>query len=444
MNPFGARRARVGGVTDDSPTVAILVWGDLLTDWLDGLGVSLEEFRDQFVGSWMFGYAEALRRSGVRTVIIGVTSGVRQTMHWTHRPSGIPLYVLPAPAISRIARPAMLDRPLEGRRDPVSLARAAITHIEPYFATPAFRIARVLRAERCRALLCQEYETPRFDVSVAIGRALRVPVFATFQGGDYQRSVLERPLRPITLRLARALIVASGSEEARLRARYRLPQARIARVLNPIDLEFWRREDTGDARAVEDIDREAEVVAWHGQVHARKGLDLLFDAWELVCSTRQERKLQLLLFGARRGSEWIRSEIERRNLPAVRLIDEWILDPARVRRLLSCAEVYAFPSRHEGLAVAPIEAMACGLPLVATDAQGVAELAGDGEADGAIVVGRDDAAAFARGLGLLLDDPALRSDYGARARRRVERSFGMDPVGRELRGILIAGGEAKL
>jgi starch synthase len=271
MNPFGARRAQVGGVADESPTVAILVWGDLLTDWLDGLGVSLDEFRDQFVGSWMFGYAEALRRSGVRTVVIGVTRGVRQPMHLTHRPSGIPLYVLPAPAVSRLVQAAILDRPLEGRRDPISLARAAITHIEPYFATPALRIARVLRAERCRALLCQEYETPRFDVSVAIGRALRVPVFATFQGGDYQRSVLERPVRPITLRLARTLIVASASEEARLHARYRLPQARIARVLNPIDLQFWRRDDATEARAVEHIDQEAEVVAWHGQVHARKG-----------------------------------------------------------------------------------------------------------------------------------------------------------------------------
>ena len=46
------------------PAVALLPWGNVLEDFIDKIGVSLESFCSEFTGSWMFGYAEALRRVG--------------------------------------------------------------------------------------------------------------------------------------------------------------------------------------------------------------------------------------------------------------------------------------------------------------------------------------------------------------------------------------------
>jgi glycosyltransferase involved in cell wall biosynthesis len=99
---------------------------------------------------------------------------------------------------------------------------------------------------------------------------------------------------------------------------------------------------------------------------------------------------------------------------------------------LCAADVYALPSRHEGFAVAPLEAMACGLPVVAADASGVADLLPGGEADGGLIVPREDPAALAGALLRVLDDEGLARQLGARARQRVEQEYSLEVVGSQL------------
>jgi starch synthase len=122
-------------------------------------------------------------------------------------------------------------------------------------------------------------------------------------------------------------------------------------------------------------------------------------------------------------------------VPGVRLLDEWVHDRDRIRAVLSASDVYAFPSRHEGLPVAPLEALACGLPVVGADAQGVNDVVGDC----GTVVPRDDPTALADALGKLLDDDRLRRKLSRCARGRVEESFALGPVGAQLRAFLVDG-----
>jgi glycosyltransferase involved in cell wall biosynthesis len=116
--------------------------------------------------------------------------------------------------------------------------------------------------------------------------------------------------------------------------------------------------------------------------------------------------------------------------------EQYVTDRDTIRRWLAAGDVYAFPSRYEGFAVAPIEAMTVGLPVVAADASGVPDVFQGGEAAGGIVVPRGDAAAFAEALGRILDDPVLGRELGRRARERVEQAFSLEAVGRQLRGVL--------
>ena len=113
-------------------------------------------------------------------------------------------------------------------------------------------------------------------------------------------------------------------------------------------------------------------------------------------------------------------------------------DRAILRRHLAAGDVFAFPSRHEGFAVAPLEAMACGLPLVAADAHGIPDLLASGERSGGIMVPRSDGPAFARALGALLDDPDRARALGARARARVEECCALDQVGHRLRRFILS------
>ena len=120
-------------------------------------------------------------------------------------------------------------------------------------------------------------------------------------------------------------------------------------------------------------------------------------------------------------------------LPGVHLVDEWVQDRSRMRSILSAADLYAFPSRHEGLPVSPLEAMACGVPVVGADATGVEDIVGDT----GVVVPRDDADSLANAFDALLADDERRADLARRARRRVEQHFSLEAVGVQLREFLV-------
>lgn len=113
--------------------------------------------------------------------------------------------------------------------------------------------------------------------------------------------------------------------------------------------------------------------------------------------------------------------------------DDYVTDRKLIRRRLAAGDIYAFPSRSEGFAVAPLEAMACGLPVVAADASGVPDIFSRGEEDGGLVVSRGDVETFAEALGRLIDQPDYARSLGAHARRRMEQAFSLEAVGSQMR-----------
>jgi glycosyltransferase involved in cell wall biosynthesis len=424
--------------------IALLHWGDVLEDFLDPIGLSLEGFRDEMSGGWMFGYIEALRTAGIETALICFSSRVEQPIRWEHRATGAELLAFPAPASYRFARRLLRAPYAWSARDAVhgdgivnlvigALAREAA----PYLATPLRHLARALRRGRFGAILCQEYEYQRFDACVALGTLLRMPVFATFQGGALQRTTVERPLRRLAVRACNGLVIGSASEAQRVRGRYGVPDEKIARVLNPLDVTRWHPADRAEARAALGLPTDARIVAWHGRVEMHvKGLDVLLDAWRRV----SHADALLLLVGTGASAEELRGRLSDPRFANVRWVDEYVLDRDLMRLYLSAADVYTLPSRREGFPVAPLEAMACGLPVVAADTAGVAEIFPDGEASGGTIVRAGDPDALFRALERLLADGRLRHELGLHARGRAETAFSLQAVGAALREFFVKRG----
>jgi glycosyltransferase involved in cell wall biosynthesis len=91
------------------------------------------------------------------------------------------------------------------------------------------------------------------------------------------------------------------------------------------------------------------------------------------------------------------------------------------RMLLDAADVFVLPSRQEGMPLAALEAMDAGLPVVATDVIGTAEVVTSGVTG--TLVPLEDASALAEALSELLADPDLRRRYARAGRRRFLECF---------------------
>ncbi|WP_127551837.1 glycosyltransferase family 4 protein [Actinoplanes sp. OR16] len=149
-----------------------------------------------------------------------------------------------------------------------------------------------------------------------------------------------------------------------------------------------------------------------------KGLKELIEA---VAKLRAERGVELVVVGSVRPDGPAAQAITRLGLDrSVRFVsgipDEELAD------LFRSASVAVVPSKYEGFSLPAVEAMACGVPLVATTAGALPEVTGpDGLAS--LHVPPGDPGALASAIGRLLDDEGLRMTLGARGRERAVENF---------------------
>lgn len=175
-------------------------------------------------------------------------------------------------------------------------------------------------------------------------------------------------------------------------------------------------------------DADAELAAWAAQgptagcvaaLRHQKGVDVLLRAAPRILAGRPDTRLAVIGNGPERGAlDALHAELglgER-----VRFFDF----RAPAARQLAELDVFVLPSRWEAFPIAILEAMACGVPQVATDVGGTAEAVQDG------VTGRlcppDDPEALAAAVGALLDEPGTRAAMATASRARHDERFGVD------------------
>ena len=166
-----------------------------------------------------------------------------------------------------------------------------------------------------------------------------------------------------------------------------------------------------------------------GRLHSVKGFDLAIAAFAKLRTKYPDWHLTILGEGPNRGElEELRSKLH--------LTDcvHFLGQVQNVNAHLRQAEIFLLSSRFEGFPMALCEAMACGLPVVATDClSGPREIITDG-VDG-ILVAMEDVDALAHGLDLLMSDPVKRHQLGRAAPQILER-FGLEQVMDKWKGAI--------
>lgn len=340
--------------TSSEPTIAMLPWGDVWEDFYGSIGLSFEAFCQEMTGGWLFGYVEALKEAGIRTIIIYPSINVSEPLRSIHKPTGATICLLPVSKSYMAIRQRMIHpfpslaygHNLEDLFGDVQGIRRILfkvfRNIAPYLSTPTELLAKELQRECCRAILCQEYEYSRFDTCVLLGHLLRLPVFATFQGGNSDRNYIGRFLRPVAMRACTGLLCGTQTEIQRIGNQYKIQLDKITKIFNPIDLRTWELIDRHEAREAFGLPQTAKIVVWHGRISiSTKGLDILLDAWQHICHERQGQDLRLLLMGAGQDNEELGQRIAALPIQNVLWINQYINDRALMQRFLSTGNVYA-------------------------------------------------------------------------------------------------------
>jgi glycosyltransferase involved in cell wall biosynthesis len=154
----------------------------------------------------------------------------------------------------------------------------------------------------------------------------------------------------------------------------------------------------------------APLVVCIGRLSRQKGQDVLLRAWQRM----RVPDARLVLVGDGPDRDRLRN-----TAPAGVLFSGASQD---VRPWIHAADVLVLPSRWEGMALAPLEAMACGRPVVMSDVNGARESLPPGHASHCLVPPADPAA-LAGALTALLTDPALRDHLGRTARSHTRAVF---------------------
>jgi glycosyltransferase involved in cell wall biosynthesis len=169
----------------------------------------------------------------------------------------------------------------------------------------------------------------------------------------------------------------------------------------------------------------AEVSPVPGRIMVTSSSDVpmkgLVPLLEAVAKLRTERDIELVVIGNPRTDGRVAKAIERLDLSSIVRCVTGISDDELAQNYAQ-AEVAVVPSLYEGFSLPAIEAMACGVALVATTGGALPEVVGEDGVTGLLVT-PDDPGALAAAIGRLLDDDELRHRLGAAGRQRVLGRF---------------------
>ena len=282
------------------------------------------------------------------------------------------------------------------------------------------RLARLLRRERIRILF-----TFMFHPTVlgrVVGWLCRVPVRISSERVMAWESRGRRLLNRWTVPLATHVMAVSERVAAYAAREFRIPPDRLSTIVNGVDLEHFRPVTRGR-------DAGPPVIGCTARLHRKNDHASLLRAFSRVSARWPEA--ELLLVG--RGPEEARLKALAENLGTSTRI-HFVGEQGDVAPFLHQMDLYVQASVAEGMPNCVLEAMAAGLPVVATAVGGTPEAVVEGET-GLLVPPRNPIA-LADAMLKLLEDRRLAEAFGRAGRARLETHFSEERMLQQLEALL--------
>jgi sugar transferase (PEP-CTERM/EpsH1 system associated) len=319
---------------------------------------------------------------------------------------------------TRIASSICSCKPASAARDRLAGHVSLIELVRREGNDPALvgRLYRVFRRERPDIVHTHAWGT--LVEGLVAARLARVPAVVHGEHGTLQTKPHQRWVQRLAWERADVILSVSSRLAERMAREVGFPLARIRTIRNGVDLARFRSGDRDAARLALGIPPGALVVGTVGRLVPVK------DQRTLVAAAAALRgvfpQLRVLLVGDGPLTNDLHRQVQALGLgDVVRLLG----NRADIERVLPALDVFVLSSLSEGMSNTIQEAMASGLPVVATDVGGARELVVAGQTGLLVPAGQPQAMADA--VEALLRAPSDRAAMGDAARRRAEAEFSL-------------------
>lgn len=241
----------------------------------------------------------------------------------------------------------------------------------------------------------------------------RVTTVHGFTGGDWKNRIYEA-LQLRAFKRFEAVVAVSRPLATKLEHRG-VPRESLTVIANAFDTTVAPLS-RGEARQALGVSPEATIVGWVGRLSREKGLDVMLDALSLLGNLGPE--LCVLGDGGERPD--LTQRVTRLSLEG-RV--HWHGLVPEAGRLYRAFDLFVLSSRTEGTPISLFEAMAAGIPIVATGVGGVPDVLRLSEG---WLVPPENPRLLADAIASVLRDPREAAGRAARARQRLEETYGLD------------------
>lgn len=290
------------------------------------------------------------------------------------------------------------------------------------------RFARWCRERRIRAVLACDFYANVFAMPAAAMSGVPVRLGSRRDVFMPERTPAQQLLQRLAYQLAHRVVANSTAAVEQL-IEEGVPDGRIVNIANGIDLSLFA---TGEAPAPSSSrSKNRRVITTVANLRPGKGHDVLLKAAARVVRRVPDVKFHVVGDGPRR------QELEQQ-ASALRISAHvsFLGHRSDVPAVLAQSDIFAFPSFMEASPNAVIEAMAAGLPIVATRVGGIPEVI-EHERSGLLVAPGDDRA-LAGGILRLIERPELAAQVGEAAREAVHGRFSFDRMVTEFQELFLA------
>jgi glycosyltransferase involved in cell wall biosynthesis len=247
------------------------------------------------------------------------------------------------------------------------------------------------------------------------GALLNIPNVSSVRGVRVKMSLMQRTLDRITAPLCDVVYSCSEAVTEFLIRNVRIKKEHIVTIPNGIDVKSFSIKVNRKKKSEElGLDSRTKVVGTVSRLHEpTKGIKILLEASRIV---QREVDSQLLIVGSGKDENLLKNTVKNLGINAL-----FLGERKDVAEILKVMDLFVLPSLSEGFPVVLLEAMAAGLPVIATDVGGNKEVVLDSKTG--FIVEPDNPDKLAEFIRKVLVDDDIRNKFSKEGYKRIKEKF---------------------